>query len=535
MTKRPPPIQPGKPAARLAQDVDLRLEQAILQAKQEWERTFDSVPDCILILDEMFCARRLNMSLGERLGAHPRDILGQTLEELTGLDGQGAAHLRRMCSEAACSAEEMEIPRWGGHYLLAVSPYLNADGTRNGTIVVAHDVTHRKLLEQQLEQSRKLEALGTLAGGIAHDFNNILGVILGYAEMMQSQAIGGPQEHRIQEILRAGSRARELIGQILTFSRQGEGRTVPLRLTPLVKEVLRHLLVTMPAGINVRRRFESEADEVLADPSMIHQVVLNLCTNAVQAMRDSGGTLELGVDTVFVGAEGAPELADLSSGTYVRLRVRDSGPGIPEDIAGRIFDPFFTTKRPGEGTGMGLAVAHGIVRRHGGTITVESRPGQGATLSVYLRQKLQADAADLAAGTPLPGGHAAVLLVDDEPALLAVTAESLTGLGYRVTAVSGGEEALAHFAANPAGFDLLLTDQVMPQLSGVELAKGVLALRPDLPVVLCTGHSGAEVLAEAKRLGVRQVLDKPVPMRQMAETLHRVLAATPPRAKRGKR
>ena len=512
-----------KPQPRHDTYADQRMEQAVLQAKQEWERTFDSVPDCILILGDDLCARRLNISLANRLGAHPRELLGKPLDELAGMGGEASVDLRQMAGEALCSSAELGIPRWGGHFLVTVSPFLDAEGTRNGTIIVAHDITRWKLLEQQLEQSRRLEALGTLAGGIAHDFNNILGVILGYAEMMQSAAKGGPQEHRIQEIMRAGGRAKELIGQILTFSRQGEGRNVALRLAPLVKEVLQHLQETMPTGISVQRSFQTDKDLVLADPSMIHQVVLNLCTNSIQAMRDTGGTLEVGMDEYSLGENSPPQLADLQPGAYVRLNVRDTGPGIPEDIARHIFEPFFTTKRPGEGTGMGLAVAHGIVRRLGGAITVESPPEGGAILHVHLPQ-VQGSVDDKGkASDKLPRGQATLLLVDDEPALLAVMAEALTGMGYRVITASSGAEALDCFSANPQAVDLLLTDQVMPQMSGLTLAASILALRPDLPVVLCSGNNSPEVLATANRLGIREVLGKPTSQRQMAEALQRAL------------
>jgi len=296
-----------------------------------------------------------------------------------------------------------------------------------------------------------------------------------------------------------------------------------MRLTPLVEEVLQHLMETMPGHISVRRMFDVKSDQVLADPSLVHQVVLNLCTNALQAMRETGGTLELGLDEICLGAERPPKLTNLTPGTYVHLRVNDSGPGIPPDVTHRIFDPFFTTKRPGQGTGMGLAVAHGIVRRYGGTITAESAPGEGATLHVYLPQVTDVGAGQENEEEPLPGGQPSILLVDDEQALLTVTQQALSTRGYRVTSAASGEEALQVFRAAPEAFDLLLIDQAMPNMSGLDLAQSVLALRPGLPVVLCAGNPDATLRKKAKRLGIREVADKPVPMRQLMEILKRAL------------
>lgn len=521
---------PGWKAWRIGVDMSQRLlvEQAVIQAKQEWESTFDSVPDPILILDGEMRVRRLNMALGSRLGVHPRSLVGKFLVEVAEEAGDNhvTERILALANCAFCSSEELTIPRWGGHFLVAVSPFHKHDAGRVGTIVVAHDISRWKELERQLEQSRRLEALGTLAGGIAHDFNNILGVMLGYAEMLEVALSGGPQERRVEEILRAGTRAKELIAQILTFSRQGEGTPVPLRLTPLVKEVLQHLLVTMPQGISVRRRFDSASDMVLGDPSLVHQVVLNLCTNAVQAMGDTGGILEVAVDELYLGVDRAPDLSTLEPGTYVRLRVRDTGPGIPAAIVERIFDPFFTTKRPGEGSGMGLAVVHGIVHKLGGLIGVESVPGLGTTMRVLLPRARTAVELAPPQSVAMGGGQASVLLVDDEASLLSVWREALTGLGYEVTTAGSGEEALTIFAANPDTFDLVLTDQIMPGLSGTDFVGGVRALRPGLPVIVWTGFSDTAAREAAAGLGVFEILSKPVRQADLVQCMERALKAS---------
>jgi PAS domain S-box-containing protein len=505
-----------------------RVEHLVIRAKREWERTFDSVPDCIAILDRDYRVRRLNQALADRLRVHPRDAVGLHLKHVVDPPenaGEVSARIRLMADGDSCSVQEMPIRRLGGHFLVTVCPYELEEEGRIGSILVAHDVTRWKQLEEQLHQSQKMEALGTLAGGIAHDFNNILGVILGYTEMVQAglETDSAPWR-RAGEIMAAGHRARDLVNQILTFSRQSVQEMRPLRLGPLVKETLKLLEAAMPANVEMRQHLLTDQDTVTADPTHVHQILMNLCTNAAQAMGPDGGSLEVGLVDSFLEMEGMPGFPRMEVGPYVRLSVRDSGPGMTDEVAERIFDPFFTTKKPGEGTGMGLAVVHGIVEKLGGGISVDTAPGQGTTMHVFLPRT------DLPAHTlvdleePLPMGSGRILLVDDERALAEIGAEILESLGYDVQAFTSSTHALESFRLKPELWDLVLTDQIMPELSGLEMVEQMRAERPNLPVILTTGFSESMAFERARELGVRAFIVKPVLRRQLAQTIRDVLA-----------
>ncbi|EPR44141.1 PAS/PAC sensor hybrid histidine kinase [Desulfovibrio sp. X2] len=386
-----------------------------------------------------------------------------------------------------------------------------------------YDITERKKLEEQLRLAQKMEALGTLAGGIAHDFNNILGVILGYAEIVLEDAQQGTSlERRLHAIVTAGQRARDLVQQILNFSRQGGQEKKPLHVVPLVKEALKLLRSSLSANIEIRQRIETEDDLVAADPTQLHQILLNLCTNAAHAMREGGGLLEVTVADESVDADMARTMPGVRPGAYLRLSVRDSGHGIAPDLVDRIFDPFFTTKRPGEGTGMGLAVVHGIVRSHEGTVKVESEPGEGTVFHVLLPKTDRAAEAEaeLPPVSPQAGGR--VLFVDDEPALVEIGREMLESLGYEVEGHVDAPEALRSLTADPGRFDLLVTDQNMPRLTGLELAERATKLRPGLPVILCTGFSDAVSPESMRAAGVRDLLMKPLLKRRLAESLNKL-------------
>ncbi|MDY7000473.1 MAG: ATP-binding protein [Thermodesulfobacteriota bacterium] len=382
-------------------------------------------------------------------------------------------------------------------------------------------------LESQLRQAQKMEALGTLAGGIAHDFNNILGVIMGYTEMgLEDVAPGGPMERRLKEILGAGRRARDLIHQILTFSRQEEREFRPLHLGPVVGEIAKLLRASLPANIRIRQNLSADPDLVLADSTQIHQVLMNLCANAAFAMRETGGTLTISLKETGLDEAGPDAGVPVNIGRrgFVRLSVRDTGPGIEPMILDSIFDPFFTTKQQGQGTGMGLAMVHGIVHGFGGTVSVDSKPGRGASFHVFLPKAGKKPRVHRDIEVPAPRGQGRVLFVDDEKALVDIGREVLTGLGFKVSAKTSAKKALEVFRGDPNGFDLVITDQTMPELTGAELAQEILAVRPDMPIILCTGFSETVSPERAKALGVRDFLLKPVLKKDMAESIRRVLS-----------
>jgi PAS domain S-box-containing protein len=386
---------------------------------------------------------------------------------------------------------------------------------------------HRDRLEQQLRQSQKMEAIGTLAGGIAHDFNNILTAILGYAELLRAQVRGQTGvEERLTEITKAGARAKDLVSQILTFSRRREHTRTTMSLGPAIEEALRLLRAAIPATIEIDAQVDPDLPPVLADATQVHQVVMNLAANAAAAMAGGPGRLTVRCAAVELDAAGAAD-AGLQAGPFVRLMIEDSGCGMPPEVLERIFDPFFTTKGPGEGTGLGLSVVHGIVKAHEGAILVDSRVGEGTAFRIYfpaLTEREPSGARPRARTIAGRGEH--VLIVDDEPALVELLRDQLQSLGYRVTAHVSPLEALADFLSRPLDFDVILTDLTMPGMSGADLAEKILKVRPDLPIVMATGYGHVMSEDRAREIGLRPLLFKPFSMAALGDAIQDALAST---------
>ena len=386
------------------------------------------------------------------------------------------------------------------------------------------DVTNRELVQAQLQQAQRIDAIGTLAGGIAHDFNNMLGIIMGHADLADlNLPDGSPERKNLGEIRRACLKAREMVKQILTFSRKGERDFRPISISPIVRESLTLLRASIPTTIEIRQSLPAGGGAVIGDATQINQVLINLCTNAAHAMRERGGVLEIRLEDVEVDEQTAARIHDLAVGAYVRLTIGDTGHGVSPDIMDRIFDPYFTTKGVGEGTGMGLAVVHGIVNAHGGAIAVESSPGSGTRFDVFFPRYRGSVEFEREAVEPVPGGHERILLVDDEEALLKIEKAMLSQLGYTVDAKKDSLEALDTFREQPALFDAVITDQTMPRMTGETLAREVLSLRSEIPVILCTGFSELISEEKAKAMGIREYMIKPLVMSELARTLRRVL------------
>jgi len=379
-------------------------------------------------------------------------------------------------------------------------------------------------LQLQLQQAQKMEAVGTLAGGIAHDFNNILGAIMGYTEISLLQT---PEDNDVRKnldkILKASQRAKELVNQILAFSRQRPLDVQVFRLKPLVKEVLALLRASLPRTIDIRQEISAELYAIEADPTQIHQVLMNLCTNAAHAMEENGGRLTVTLGNVMLEKERSPKLWDLSPGQFVRLSVEDTGHGIPPDIVERIFEPYFTTKKLGKGTGMGLAVTHGIIKSCGGTITVESQVGEGTRFDIYLPGYEKEEGETLQTIKTLPRGSEHILFIDDEENLVDVMKGLLQRLGYRVAATTEPLDALDLFRSAPDTFDLVITDAAMPRMTGDRLAKEFLAIRQDIPIIICTGYSERVNPHNIESLGIRRLLMKPLAIRNLAVAIREVM------------
>ncbi len=393
-------------------------------------------------------------------------------------------------------------------------------------VAVARDITAQKQAEEELLHAHKMEAIGTLAGGIAHDFNNILSAILGYAEIAKSELPGNSQAAKdIDQVITAGQRAVELVKQILTFSRKADQQKKPLRIDIIVKEVLKLLRSSLPSTIKVQTAIDRRCGMVLADPINIHQIVVNLCTNASHAIGNVHGKLEVTLRRVSLGPEQTADRLDIKNGSYILLMVKDSGKGMDETTMARIFEPYFTTKKSQKGTGLGLAVVHGIVEDCHGFIEVQSTPGKGTTFQVYLPAIKEEESviADAEENNPLPGGNERILLVDDEKAITEINRSFLTSLGYHVVSEVESMEALLKFQASPEAFDLVITDQTMPELTGTELAMAMLELRPDLPIILCTGYASAVNEDTVSAIGIQGFAVKPLKRRALAAIVRRIL------------
>ena len=408
----------------------------------------------------------------------------------------------------------------------------DGEGRVIGLVGTILDITERnraeeekKRLQAQLLQAQKMEAIGTLAGGIAHDFNNILGAILGYAEMVRDDSPPGSTAARdLDQILLAGSRAKDLVKQILAFSRQSEAERIPLQPAAIIKETIKLLRASLPTTISIATKIDATTLPILADPVQLHQLVMNLCTNAFHAMEERGGVL-----TIALANVSAPEELAAKGAYGVQLTVADTGVGIAPEIREKIFNPYFTTKGLGKGTGMGLSIVHGIVSDYGGTIDCQSHPGEGTTFTIVL-PALSATTDILESlpsrEEPLPGGER-ILFVDDEEALVRLTRTMLERLGYRVTVCHDSREALAVFARDPQAFDLVITDQTMPGMTGLDLARQLLALRLDLPIILCSGYSGAVNEEVAKSAGIKGFAAKPLVKKEIGDLIRQVLSQEP--------
>lgn len=399
--------------------------------------------------------------------------------------------------------------------------------TRKTFVATIRDVTEQRALARQLQQAQRMDAIGTLAGGIAHDFNNILSIIMGYGGLLQQELPEGSEgRENADMVVQAARRARELVEQILTFSRHSDEQAkLPIDPKPVVKEVLKLIRSTVPATIEIAHEITDREGRLVGDVSQLHQIIMNLSTNAVHAMGSGPGRLSVSLtESDLAGAEAMAW--GVEPGAYWRFGVADTGEGIPPNVVDRVFEPFFTTKELGEGTGLGLAVVHGIVTDHGGVVRVESRPGEGTQFHVLLPLTALDQAADTAiAATPAPSGNGQILLVDDEELIVRMGQKMLSRLGYTVVGATDAEEALETFRANPESFDLLMTDQTMPGLTGDALIRAVRRIRPALPVVLCTGYSQIMDAEKAKEMGIDAFVMKPLEGDQVGQIVSQVLAA----------
>jgi len=499
----------------------IRAREALRESEEKYRSMSKSIKDPVYMCSQDFRIEYMNPSMIQRTGY-----------DATGEKCFKAVHeLNEKCPwcmyDRIRQGEHYEVaivsPKDNRSYHVSSSPVVHGDGTIS-KITVFKDTTDFKKLETQLQQAQKMEAIGTLAGGIAHDFNNILGGIIGYAELAKMTAPEGSNVIAyLNKMIKSSDRAADLIKQILTLSRQHKQKQRPVQVKHIVKEALELLRATLPTTIEIRKDVAKDTGVVNADPTQMHQVIMNLGTNAGHAMQEDGGVLEVSLANVELDDLSVSKHLDLNAGSYLRLSVGDTGHGMTPETMERIFDPYFTTKDTGEGTGLGLSVAHGIVKAHGGAITVYSELGKGTTFHVHLPVILELEREEKESEEPIPTGSESILFIDDEEMLLEIGSQILEQLGYEVVTKKSSLQALDLFRAEPGKFDLVITDMTMPHMTGDKLSRELMKIRPHIPVILCTGHSTLVLEEKAKDLGIRAFVMKPLVMRNLAETVRKVL------------
>ncbi len=441
----------------------------------------------------------------------------------------------RLAAQPEPYSSERSVTRQDGtvcHLHWVDVPLLEANGKCVEFQSVGRDITElkraedeRQKLQMQLIHSQKMESIGTLAGGIAHDFNNILGVIIGYTELAQNDAPPGSLLARnLEKVQEASNRAATMVKQILAFSRQSVIERVPLDAASLVKESISFLRPSLPSTITIRQHIDTATKPIFADPTQVHQILINFCTNAFHAMELTGGTLEISLKNCEICQEDLLQHPGLHPGSFVELTISDTGCGIEPQVWGRIFDPYFTTKGVGKGTGMGLAIVHGIVKSYGGFITGASEPGVGTVFRVYFPALEQESSPGVESSVQtIPFGNERILFIDDEEMLVELGKMMLASLGYTVTGLTDSAEALAAFERHPDQFDVVITDQTMPGLTGSELALRMLQIRPELSIILCTGYSSIISKEKAMAMGIKGFVPKPFTRQDIALIIRKVL------------
>ncbi len=511
------------------EDLERRVRERTVELRRQAE-LLDLTYDAIMVRDMVGKVTFWSLGAEKVYGWKKKEALGCVSYEL--LKTRGSSPLadieRQVVEKGHWEGELRQVRRDGAEIVVSSRWAMQRDeGERPMAFLETNsDVTEQVRLGEQLREAQRMETIATLSSGIAHDFNNILTAVIGFSELGLDRTPDDSPVHRyLSQILKAGTRGSDLVRRILTFARTGEQQKRPLSLSPIIKESLRLLRASLPATIEIRAELSDSSEVITGDAAQIQQIVMNLATNAAYAMKEKGGTLDVVLANLTVPSPDAPPF--LKKGDYVTVTVRDTGTGMPDHIREHIFEPFFTTKERGEGTGLGLAMVHGIVKGHGGEITVSSTPGKGSVFTIYFPAVKTDGATHEREGKrePLPRGRERVLFLDDEPALVEMGAEMLGDLGYRVESFTGAAEAIGAFKTNPDGVDLVITDQTMPRMTGIELAKEIHNIRADIPIILLSGYADVADNLSLKAAGIWVSLNKPLVQADIAKAVRDALDA----------
>jgi PAS domain S-box-containing protein len=529
--------QPGSITGLLA-TLDIteskRTEQAVAQEKERLLVTLRSIGDGVITTDTNGRVTLINKVAEKLTGCPQAEASGKHIKEVFNIIN---AKTRQQCENpiekvlvtktiVELANHTNLISRAGTERMIADSgaPIFDSNSEIIGVVLVFRDVTEKYKIEAQLQQAQKMESIGTLAGGIAHDFNNILGIIVGNTELALDDVPKWNSAHSsLEEIKKASLRAKNIVKQLLSFSRKTDQQLQPIQIGLAIKDALKFLRSTIPTTINIHRDIQTTDETILADPTQINQIIMNLCINAFHAMEQTGGDLTITVTKVILDNNSAKDYPDLKKGDHVKIMVSDTGPGIDPKIIDQIFDPYFTTKEVGKGSGMGLAVVQGIIKSHGGAIAVDSSVGKGTKFIMFFPLSIEKPAVEILTNKDIPRGDETILFVDDEISITKMVKRMFERLGYKVETATTPQEALDRFSLNPDHFDLVITDMTMPQMTGVKLSEKLMDIRKDIPIIVCTGHSTLVDEEKAKDLGLAAYVMKPIDMQETAQTIRNVL------------
>lgn len=518
-----------------------KRENILLRENKYLHELFDRSPLGYQSLDENGCLIETNQAWLDILGYDKQEVIGRNFRNflISESNNQFRDNFPKLKAVGEISGFEFEMRKKdGSHLLVRLDGRVgkNNQGEFQQTYCIIQDITlqkkadeEREILQAQLLHVQKTQSLGLLAGGIAHDFNNILSSVIGYTEIVLDDELpeDSPARDSIEQVLVAGLRAKDLVEQILTYSRHGKSEKRPISLMAIVTKAIKLLQASLPTNIDIQENIVTDKVHIFGDPGQVHQVIMNLGTNAGFAMRATGGMLEVTVSSVEFTPADTNKPFDLKHGSFIEITVTDTGPGINPAVLDKIFDPFFSTKSKTDGTGLGLSVVYGIVKNHNGSIIVNSEMKKGTVFKVYLPQLSNQDANKNSEPNPssqLLRGNERILLVDDEGAVVDMMRKRLERLGYKVTMTTSSQKALEIFTQNPQDFDLVITDQTMPVLTGDNLTHKILSLRPDIPVILCTGYSHVINRTQAKEMGLSAFLMKPIVQVDLAKAIRKALS-----------